>query len=502
MKQTNHMQKLMALIALGATSMICSTASAGGFELGENTTQAVSRGGTGAVLKRDPTAMYFNPALLPRAKGYQLTLNLNMVDMNVTFDRDPFDYTLGRRERTRTFTDAENQSGFFPAPFLATSWDLGIKDFALGIGVFGPSAYTGLCYGEKQDDGTCKVDPENGARHMMVSSELLQIYFTLGAGYRFKVGSGTLSVGASVMAAYQNTSFTLVVDEAEAPISPPWEENPEKAALFEAQDLQGWRPTGVLGIAYQLGGFHLAASYRLPISWESKGKVKVNLPDSLAKDAGAQLTDDGITLRTQQAGSLRLGAAWTEGTHPGFADRPRLELEANLVWEDWSRVEVFEVETAGDIELTELDIAPIELPTIYQEKRWQDTWSLRLGGSYGATSWLTAHAGVAMETATQSRAYTNADFPAWERYTLSTGGTFHVTKWLDLDIGYMFIRSPDRTVTDGKVYQSIPLSECRGPDYTSDKCETKGQPPGSPQNKGKWTFWSQIASVGLTVHLD
>lgn len=484
-------------IALGP-----SVAWAGGFEIGENTTQSVAKGGTGVLGKRDPSALYFNPALLPRAKGFQLLLDTNLVDQSVTFERDPLVYRVRNRPDpvSQSFAPVENQSGPFPAPFLAMSWDLGLEDFALGLGVFGPSAYSNQCYGALTDDG-CQVDSSNAARQMMVNAQLLQIYFTLGAGKTFRVGGGELGVGVSLMGAYQDNTFKLVVDEADLP-APPWQEDPESQATFEAQDLRGWRPTGVLGLSWRKNGFGMAASYRPPIHWETQGKVKLDLPAGLAQDAGAILTDDGVTLRTWQAGSLRVGVGWEQGVHPGFEDRPKFELEANLVWEDWSRVKYFEVETAGDIELTEFEGSePIEIGTIQQDKRWKDTYSLRLGGSYGALPWLTAHLGGYMETATQTKAYTNVDFIAWERYGLGLGASFHVSKYLDVELGYMTIFSPSRQVSQGKVYQSIPLSECTGPSYDSDKCETKGTPPGSPQNEGKWSAHHQIGSLGLTLRL-
>ena len=218
-------------------------------------------------------------------------------------------------------------------------------------------------------------------------------------------------------------------------------------------------------------------------------------------DGTRTFTSDAMTLRTSQAGTLRVGAGWTQGVHPGFLDRPRLELEANVVYEDWSRVDIFEVETEGDIAIAE-GLDPIELRTIQQQKQWQDTASLRLGGSYGILPWLTGHAGAMLETSTQPVAYTNADFIAWQRRAVSVGGTFHVTPWLDVEVGYMFLGSPSREVRDGRVNQSIPLSACTGPSYEDPACSTPGRAPGTPQNEGSWTTMTQIGSVGLTLHLD
>lgn len=498
------------LVLVAAASSLPSIAHAGGFEVGENTTQSVARGGTGVALKRDPSALYFNPALLPRARGFQVLLNSNFVDMDMTYQRDPFGYTRGSRTVDRTYDEVENAANFFPAPFLTLSWDLGIENFALALGVFGPSAYGRSCYGEIADDGSCQLRANaegafegdtqtdaNAARYMMIESQLLEIYFTLGAGYTFDLGESELSVGLAGAAAYQRNTFELAIDST-FPVSPPWREEPEQEAIFRAENLQDLKPTGFFGLAWRRGGATLAMSYRPPIYWEAEGTVTMDLPETLQEVSEAELTDDRVIFRTWQAGSLRAGFGWEEGTHPRFADRPRLSLEANVVWEDWSRVETFEVETTGNLQLLGQEQ---ELNAIEQDKSWQDTFSLRLGGSWAFNRWVTAHLGGYMETATQAYAYTNADFVAWERYGAGGGATVHATDWLDFELAYMYIGMPDRTVGRGDVYSAVPLSSCQPP-YEDSACEEPGTPPGNPQNEGQWSARFQTASVGLTLHFE
>src|SRR5690554_3681995 len=134
----------LALFSTG-TFLSIDEAYGGGFEIPENTALSLARGGTGVVNKRDPSALYFNPALLPRARGYQLQLNSNFIQMNVDFQRDPLVYRVGNRTFETEFEPASNEAGIFLAPFFATSWDLGVEDFALGVGIFGPSAYGSTC---------------------------------------------------------------------------------------------------------------------------------------------------------------------------------------------------------------------------------------------------------------------------------------------------------------------------------------------------------------------
>ena len=487
---------------------------AGGFEVPENVTASLAMGGTGVALKDDPSALYFNPALIPRSRGFQLLINSNFVDMDVSFKRSPLIYERGDTTYTREFDEVSNQRGWFPAPLMMATWDLGIENFALAFGIYGPSAYGGTCYGEVDEEGECRLrrqpdapegtttfqDP-NGARHMMLESELLQVYFTLGAGYTFDLGEAELGLGVSASAVYQRTSFGIVVDADTFDSGAPWPEDPDNEAIFRASDLTDWRPTGMFGLSYRRGGLHLGASYRPPILWRSTGTAELDLPAAQAEASGARLTDTRVDFQTWQAGTMRLGVGYTRGEHPRFSWRPKLSLAADVVWEDWSRTETFSVTPAGDLELTELGITS-EIQPLKQEKRWQDTYSLRLGAKLALSRWLSVSGGGYMETPTQSNAYTNVDFVSWERYGVGGGATFHLSDWIDLDVGYMHVFMPDRRVTDGEFYHSVPLSECAGPDYNDPSCPSPGQPPGNPQNNGEWSARYRTASAGFTLHFD
>ncbi|WP_158542343.1 OmpP1/FadL family transporter [Lujinxingia litoralis] len=479
-----------------------SSAMAAGFEVGENTARSLARGGTGAVNKADASALYFNPALLPRARGHQILFNTNATRLNLGFERD--DLILRGRNETRrvSFDRVENQGGFFPAPFVTASFDVGPENFALALGAFGPSAYGTPCYGTRED-GECNVDPESPARGMLVGENLFLAYFSLGAGYEFDLGEDrSLAIGLTAIAAYQDTSFSIAV-ESDPNVAPPWQEDPRAEAYFQAEELRAWRPSGILGIAYQDGPMRLAASYRPPIHWETKGKASVALPDFLTS-TGAYLTDEAMTFSTWQAGSLRLGWGVELGEHPADPAMPRFDLEVNAVWENWSLVDYFKIEMEGDIELA--DVPPdeegnppvIPIYPIYQVKNYQDAYSLRLGGSYGVNRFLSAHGGAMMETPAQRNAHTTVDFVSWERYGLSAGATVHLPANLELELGYMHIFSPSRRVSQGAIYNPIPMSQCAGPDFDHSSCEEPGTPPGNPQNEGTWNASFQILSAGLT----
>lgn len=477
---------VMALVVFGGTSQ----AIAGGFEIPENTTKSVARGGTGAASKSDPSAIYFNPALLSRARGLQILVDVNLVDLSVEFQRDPL--VVG--STTRDFDPISNGAGIFPAPFLAASYDFGIDGFGAGIGVFGPSAYGKRCFGDP--DNECADDDRNSARLMMLESDIVQVYFAAGASYEFKLGnSGSLAIGAAAALSWQRTNFTVVVDE--LLVSPPFNEDPENQAPLKATNLQDFQPTAFVGLAYFNGPLTFGLSYRPPLAWSVDGKMSLDLPDSL-KDL-AVLEGDGLVFETDMAGSLRAGVDYAHGEHPGVEGAPLFDVEFNFVWEDWSRVDFFKIKPQAS-----LNIAGVGQPLfdVYQPKHWNDTFSFRLGGSVGLFPWLTGHAGGSYETAAQDESATNVDFVSWDRITGGAGATVHATKWLDVDLGYSYTYSADRSVTDGAVYQQIPMSGCVGPDFDADACAVPGTPPGNPQNNGEWSSAFQIISIGTTFKFD
>lgn len=486
-------------LALVASLLVApSLGHAAGFEIGEHTPLSTARGGVGVASKHDPSALYFNPSLLPTARGTQVHLGAELIDANLSFERDDLVIRRGdTTQRTEFDETVRNQTAVTPVPSAAVSHDFGLDDFGAGVGVFAPHAVAERCYGTLED-GDCQPDRDGAGRHMLVHSYLIEFYVMAGAGYEFDLRHGSLRLGASAGWAHQNADFELVVNSDVAP-NPPWEEDPETESVFAANNLTGSNIMGVIGATYEHDNVRVAASYRPPMRWKSTGTAEVDFPD----DIDAELTDDEITFETWQAGSLRLGWQYREGEHPGRPARPEFDLEVNGVWEDWSRVENFRLTPAGDIRLGSNEDAPtVGLRPFIQRKNWRDTFSLRVGGSWGALSWLTLHAGSFLETAAQEKAYTNLAFPSWERYSGSLGASFHAADWLDLHLAFMHVTSPERNVENGEVYNQIPTSSCEGPDFDDDACAAPGRPPGNPQNEGTWRAHYNIGSVGATLRFD
>ncbi len=487
-----------ALLLLATAPL--SSALAGGFEVGENTARSLARGGTGVVQQDDPSAVYFNPALLPWTSDRQLLLSSNFLQLHLDFQRAD----LVTSSEDRSFDPVENQTGIFPAPFLAASIDLGIENLAIGAAVYGPPAFGNPCYGTLES-GDCSPIRDGGARGMIVETDLLVAKAAVGAGYRFSLGEDRwLGVGLTGAMARMDTDFSVFVNS--IPGTSTGRENPNDEAFVQASNLTDLKPTGIAGLSYVDGPLRLGISYRPPIRWTATGTVDVDFPAAL-EGVDPTLTDDAIFLETWHAGSLRFGWGIQVGAHPADPERPRFDLEVNAVWENWSMVEHFRAEIPGDVEFRGIPPHPETgeyerqvLEPMYLAKGYQDTWSLRMGMSYGINSFLTAHAGGLLETPAQPRTYTKVDFVSWERYSPSVGASLHLPMDLNLDLAYAAVFSPDRVVAEGtgRVYNPVPMSTCRGPDFDGASCSSPGTPPGNPQNEGSWQSRFQIFSAALS----
>ena len=87
-----------ALLLLSSATV----AEAGGYEIPENTTRGLGRGGANIAHVADPTATYFNPAGLTRVDGFGFSGSLNLPMQFTRFHRSDFEYQALGSEDTLT----------------------------------------------------------------------------------------------------------------------------------------------------------------------------------------------------------------------------------------------------------------------------------------------------------------------------------------------------------------------------------------------------------------
>lgn len=179
-------------------AIVCSAvpqlAHAGGFYVPEIGPRAVGMAGAVVADPHDGSAIFHNPAGLAGQRGTQVQVAGSLFFGNVQFYRRPVDNPLVAGETIR-FDRVRNTNKLGGAPLLAISSDFGVRDLAVGIGVYAPFG-AGLEF------------PENGAqRHIVTAVHLRTIYVTPTIAYRF---FDRLSIGVGLSYVYADLGIDQV----------------------------------------------------------------------------------------------------------------------------------------------------------------------------------------------------------------------------------------------------------------------------------------------------
>lgn len=525
MLRTRH----VASAALAASLLVPSLALAGGFELGDNGTRSLGRAGAYAASVDEPSALYYNPAALTRIRRTAATVNLNLLDTNLTFQRDPyvFEDPNARRdpERTIQFEPVEQQTRLFPAPMAFASTNFGLDNWSFGIGAYGPSAFGVASYPDMTrrpndlEDSPCGVyipcadrrgtendesvvTRDGGQAYMMVEQSVLLVYPSLAVAHLFE--RANLSIGLTAQLAALFVDFDVGVDGAGSQPADVEAQSTEADDFYVPTQLsvRGISATGILGVLWEPSNrIALGASYRPQFRVVGKGDIDLEFPEGLS-GAGLSLSDDAATLRLRMPDVVRFGVAYT---HRNAADREIFDIELDFVWENWSVMEYFEVDVKGSVNDSAGTLQDRAIPRLRLGRHYQDSYSVRLGSDISALldedgDGLIIRAGANFETPSSPEEWTNIDFTPFLRVGGSIGLSYHIGK-VSFDVGYQYIWSPTRNVDNGEYEILAPLWICEDPNsdaYPAEACAADGLNPAHPVNNGRYETWSQIFSIGTT----
>jgi len=525
------MRKTILVGAAGVGLGVSAVAYAGGFETGENGTRALGRGGAYVATVDEPSAIYFNPAALARIGGTAATLNLNLVDYNLSFQREPFVYdepnVLRNPTRTIEFEEVEQELGIFPAPMLFVSTNFGLEGWGFGFGAYGPSAYGksefpdmtvrpddfagDVCgvYRPCRDDAQTEADEsvivrDGGQGYMMTRQTVLTVYPSLAVA-RY-IERANLSLGLTLQAAYLSVDFETGVDGSSFDVVDAEAESVEADDFFTPNTLSvtDWTPTAIVGVLWEpTEEITVGASYRPRFNFLGKGSVEIDFPSGLLA-AEPRLTDNTGTLKLRFPDAVRLGAAYTKRRSNG-ADLWDVGLD--VVYEGWSRTKFFEVNINGGVTDNTglLDNRPI--PTLRLGRYYQDSVSVRAGSDLSflrdaeTGNGPVFRLGASYETSSSPEEWTNVDFTPFARLGTTAGFSYHVGP-VSIDLAYAAYMSPERTVTDGKFDVMMPLWICNAPsdtrDFPAEECAATGLEPTHAVNNGTYNTFTQTFSVGAT----
>jgi long-chain fatty acid transport protein len=492
--------------------LLAGQAHASGFEVGENGPRALGRGGAYVAGVDEPSAVYYNPAALTRIRGPAATLNLNLVESNVTFQRAPFVETPGRDPssllyREVEFASVKNEAGFYPAPMIFAAHNFGLERWSFGAGVYGPPAVGRMRYPEMTtvapgQDPNSRSNRQGGQSYSIIEQDLLLFYPSLSAAHY--IPSANLSIGLTLQAAVLMVDYRVGVDGMSGPGSAN-QNSEERPQLFTPNELnvRGATVTGILGLLWEpTDRIALGLSYRPRFRIRAPGEITVEYPPEL-RDQNPTIDDPTAYLTTDLPDMVRFGGQYT---HRNSAGRELWDVEANVVYEGWSINEGFNVELLGRVTTTGNSINQ-QLTDLFLPRNYQNTLSFRLGGDFSmlrneAGNGVVFRAGAFYEQGASPDAYTNLDFVSFDRFGAMAGASYHHGAFA-FDVTGGRVWSPDRTVTNGAYELLTPLWVCNDTQGNTqavvDACAQRTDGPGHPVNNGVYSGVSfNMFSFGVT----
>lgn len=483
---------VLAAAAAVASVLAADPARAGGFEIPDNGVFSLGRGGAFLARADDPTAVIWNPGALVKLRGTHLLVDHAFVVEHASFTRAASDLPPGTDYGFDPLATVDNGDALFAlgGTVLATT-DFGLDDWTFGAGVYGPAAH-----------GTKDYPIDGGQRYMLTSLDAILFYPSLAVAWGDR---DTFGLGVTVQWVMAPTlEMGLVVDGSQAGELHAYYSGNDVLATITLSDMTSfsaiigawWRPLPELELAI--------AGRVVPAALSFDGKFTLSNVPGQTQFTPQQLEVPGSAARLDLTipPTAKIGARY-RGLDGG---REVFDVELDLVYEAWSLLERYDVELDGTISL----FVGAEAPDTLIEKRWQDTFSVRLGGTWNligqaptdgdpmpdSVGDLQLSLGGYWESAAVPHNYEHLDFLSFQRVGLGIGLAGRVGP-LRLKAAYSHVFQEDREVGEryGKVYQQRPLDPC------PDRCDNGAGWSGVPANAGRFESGYDIFSLGLELGL-
>lgn len=437
-----HRALLLALIAV--LCALPEATLAGGFEVPDNGTMATGRGAAFTVRADDPSAIAHNPGGLTRLKGTHLLYNHALFNADSSFTRSRSVVAATQDYGDDPFATVHNSTPWFLLGGMAVvATDFGLDDWRFAAGVYGPSA-----------TGKQTFPEQGGQRYMLTGLDLMLVYYSAAVAWGKKDSYG---IGVTLQGVHQiDTSMSMIVDAATgAELNPYYGSNDVHALISLSAPLT---VSAIVGAWLRINdSWEIAASGRvLPAHLKATGDFSIDKIDKQTEFSPEQLQVDNSAARLELTipPTARAGVRYRQVE----AGVERFDVELDFVWEGWSTMKEMNVELDGIIKL----FAAHEAPDISLQRRWKDTLSLRLGGTYNLPAApVSISAGGFVESGAVPQNYSHLDFASFDRLGLGAGVAAKLGA-VDVLVAYSHVFQEDRKVDerDSKVYQIRPITPC------------------------------------------
>jgi len=485
--RTTTLSICLALALLSAPR----AAHAGGFELPDNGTEALGRGGAFVAKADDPTAIDYNPAGLAEQRGTRVLLDGHVINSSYSFKRfgafpdnpsDPATPWGGF-----AFPSVKDTGGPFFAPFLAVTTDFGMFDWlTVAVGVYGPSGVGNRTYPAGIDTVPAP------SRYDVVQPTSTIILPTVSVGVK---PLDWLDVGVSLhlVDAIFDLSSTSFVDLGDGPTGPckNYEYQPCDSLSSLHATATGFAATpGIL--VKPTRNVSVGLSARTPISLSANNGVVTALTTPLGQPIP---TPGRATLTTELPWYWRFGARYAFLEGDGFEVG---DVELDGTYETWGSAQA----TGPQIHIDHLGPSgpTFDNIDINVAHHYNDTFSVRAGGAYNTrlpVGVLTVRLGAYYDKSAtaDNPGYTRLDFDTLDKIAGTVGVGF---KWegFSFNLAYADVFEPGRTVAPG-TGQIRPID---GAQHGASIDSNGNQLPAV--NEGQYTGHTDIFSFSVVAVFD
>jgi long-chain fatty acid transport protein len=428
----------LALLLSGVLALVApaATVQAAGLYLFDRGARALGRGGAFIAAPDDPSALWYNPALLTEA-GNQIVADAVLPILLADFERLNPDGTYSPKIKARPTP--------IPIPTLALSHNLDSRHWAIGVGIIAPN--TVIINWDRSVQGA-----PSPARYSLIGLHG-SVLANVVAGVAWS-GLKVLTLGADIQVTAGAFKAETALSACEGAIC----SQPESRfwdAYATVRTLPTWGITGVAGLAVNLDALRLGASVVMPYTLRGSGKLDLKLPTAPVFEE-AVLRGDEIRLSIKFPTIVRVGSE--------IRPLKYLRMEGAFVWEQWSRQKTIDIE-GKNVRIDNVQaIGSYEIGKVQIERNMRDAWSIRGGFElFVPKKWmvvdieLALRGGIAYEKgAFSSESITPLTLDT-DKVVLSGGLSIGLAKWLTFDTvgGWIFMKNLD--VRDSEIRQTQAL---------------------------------------------
>lgn len=405
---------------------LVSTTLAAGFYSSEGGVKATGRAGAYTAGVDDLSAQTWNVAALTRVNP-SVGLQLAGVHQQVVFDR--------LDETDLLFESVRNAAPPMPIP-------------AVGI-VFAPRERLRVAVGAYSPYAPRFAFPGDGPqRFTLVDSLILSANVGPSVAWRFE----HLSVGAGLAWTFVSVQQSLVSHV--APLQFQAEDDPAYDVTTTLDLVDPFELTWNAGLLYDRDRLAIGASYTPQVRFEPTGSLHTDF------SRNTYYVGDGplgkiISAETSVDEDVAMDVVLPRIARIGVLVRPsdRLELEADVVWQQWSSMPALEVREVDLVIETEQAEDVVMNGNVALPGEMQDSFALRLGGEVAANERIDLRAGVQIERSAVASEYRSVFFPDGNELGYGLGGSIALGRGVGVDLGWAQSFLPKHDIDTSWVYQ-------------------------------------------------